>query len=688
MKRMTVINPNMATLGQERLGLSPFGLLSRLFTLELNGRVHREEGLWQQLALELLEDGESEDSREQPPAPEIHLNLDLKILMKALREERARYSEPKQPQNQSSRKEPEKKKKSKKQEQAEKIEAEKKPVSLTTEQRILERILLRERESRETTVVRLLKQGNFAQGNIPVGSNTAAILRGEQIVLFRQKHQSPASNKSDTIISDAFAEVHPVVSVAPGNRVPQDVVSSGPAAGIRGSNPHTHDISFLSSLLRKENAGYSPVLRLQESTYGSHEHGILPQTYGTAADLIFQESPSDDRRTEEADSVQRRSVTGERSSLRPATPSQQSVTPPSDAAIWRKTPALNTQPGTASHSISTLAQLNKQKDAQLSSAEAMPNNAPKRAVASVDMPLSQPNLPLVTQATTIPSGEGWTPQWQAEHPGVPAKTADRAESPGGSILLPDLLRYRREQAVSGASSSDEDRLPAALSAALKRAVDREHVTRSSSANQFKNQYASDKATNTEIARSNSQNLTSQAQMMPAVHSLPSAELKYRTAEPSEDQNSLQTKSTVQSLSEKKNVAVQKPLPENAAREAPFVQTAQPPFQPSNIPVDATLNQAVQHPLQPTNIAANAERAIPAGISVESALPVSSAEMEYRAQELVKQQNTQPSITAVLPLADQNIATLQQSFLCIHQQKPRKRKLLNQRTQRQASLRIQ
>ena len=173
MKQMTVINPNMATLGQERMELSPFGLLSRLFTLELSDRVRREEGLWQQLPLEFLEDGERDASDQASPAPEIYLNLDLKILTKALREEQKRNSEKKG--------------------KEEKKDDQKSPAAYTAQQRILERILLRERELRirEANIARLLIQTGPGYRQSAAGPEHFDVLHSAQPAL-RQEWRETA----------------------------------------------------------------------------------------------------------------------------------------------------------------------------------------------------------------------------------------------------------------------------------------------------------------------------------------------------------------------------------------------------------------------------------------------------------------------------------------------------------------
>ena len=57
-------------------------------------------------------------------------------------------------------------------------------------------------------------------------------------------------------------------------------------------------------------------------------------------------------------------------------------------------------------------------------------------------------LTLATRAAAVPSAGGWTPQTLPAHPGYPApKSQENGQAVGGSILLPDVLRRRREQAL-------------------------------------------------------------------------------------------------------------------------------------------------------------------------------------------------------------------------------------------------
>ncbi|BFL41006.1 hypothetical protein [Agathobaculum massiliense] len=62
----------------------------------------------------------------------------------------------------------------------------------------------------------------------------------------------------------------------------------------------------------------------------------------------------------------------------------------------------------------------------------------------------------VSWSTAAPAGEGWSPRWQAEHPGFTAskgvRGAEKGQPLGGSILLPDQLRLCRQRALEQAEA--------------------------------------------------------------------------------------------------------------------------------------------------------------------------------------------------------------------------------------------
>ena len=123
-KDISVIKPDMAVVGQDRLGLSPFGMLSQVFHQEVVRRSQLHLGFYQPVPLALLEEEQREEAAAAKPA-ELHLQFEVTVKVEA----------------------PKEKAKGKK-------EAQEKPAPAAPEQRILERVRLLQkelRESRETT---------------------------------------------------------------------------------------------------------------------------------------------------------------------------------------------------------------------------------------------------------------------------------------------------------------------------------------------------------------------------------------------------------------------------------------------------------------------------------------------------------------------------------------------------------
>lgn len=84
METIAVTKPDMAVLRRNRLGLSPFGLLSQAFAAGILNRAGHDIGPYREFPLEFLEEGELEDT----PAPNLyHINLELKVILDALRKE-------------------------------------------------------------------------------------------------------------------------------------------------------------------------------------------------------------------------------------------------------------------------------------------------------------------------------------------------------------------------------------------------------------------------------------------------------------------------------------------------------------------------------------------------------------------------------------------------------------------------
>ena len=122
-------------LRQEQLGLSPFGLLSRLFQEELERRVQQNLGAYAPVPLTLLEEPDQEAAAQPVP---VSLHLDVHVEAPKLREEKDKT-------------------------------APKREWDKPAELRILERVQLRERELRETREVlhRLELRLNGQRWNLP-----------------------------------------------------------------------------------------------------------------------------------------------------------------------------------------------------------------------------------------------------------------------------------------------------------------------------------------------------------------------------------------------------------------------------------------------------------------------------------------------------------------------------------------
>lgn len=151
METLGVIKPDMRIERQETL--SPFGLLTQLFTEELLRRNAQAMGSYRPMQLAYLEEGEPEETG---ASPEIHFDLDVDLIVNKLL----------------------------KKEKDSKERSEKK----TPSQRILERVILREKEIRtaypETRRVVVESAGRRMTANLPLTRQTqakAAEQRGETI---------------------------------------------------------------------------------------------------------------------------------------------------------------------------------------------------------------------------------------------------------------------------------------------------------------------------------------------------------------------------------------------------------------------------------------------------------------------------------------------------------------------------
>ncbi len=91
MKTIASAKENMALLSQEQLTQAAFGTLCQAFALRLLERAGYEDGLYQQVALEFLEEGQ-----ESPPPVENVFNIDLSIVLESLRKEEKEHRQEKQ----------------------------------------------------------------------------------------------------------------------------------------------------------------------------------------------------------------------------------------------------------------------------------------------------------------------------------------------------------------------------------------------------------------------------------------------------------------------------------------------------------------------------------------------------------------------------------------------------------------
>ncbi|MCD8335244.1 MAG: hypothetical protein LUC35_07920, partial [Clostridiales bacterium] len=91
MKTITSAKENMALLSQEQLSQAAFATLCQAFALRLLERAGYEDGLYQQAALDFLEEGQ-----ESPPPVENVFNIDLSIVLESLRKEEKERRQEKQ----------------------------------------------------------------------------------------------------------------------------------------------------------------------------------------------------------------------------------------------------------------------------------------------------------------------------------------------------------------------------------------------------------------------------------------------------------------------------------------------------------------------------------------------------------------------------------------------------------------
>ena len=311
-------------LGQNKTGLSPFGILSALFTRDIMERSEQQIGWYEPLPLQFLEDGEQEE--EQAPVPKINLTFDLEVLLKAIREER------------------------KKDEKAEKAPK-------TPEQRILERIILRERETviRDSSARRIILESG-----------------GRQITLAARVPQTPGNyvirRQTDKVF---MSSTETSVPAAEAGKLASDRLLPSQGAITRRSAPGWDGAAYRAMNLVNGAAGRA-LSRREEAALST-----LPGR--------------------------------ERTADRPMRPAERSA-----GSRW-----IGSEREAASRTI---------------------------AVQTSARPWSP--MALASQVSVAPSGGGWEPKWQELHPGFPsALTKAEPESQGGSILLPDVMRRRRAEAI-------------------------------------------------------------------------------------------------------------------------------------------------------------------------------------------------------------------------------------------------
>ena len=83
MKRIAVTKPEMGVLDHQRPSLSPFGVLAQTFAEEVLARSAWEEGIWPAVPLALLEEEEEHALPALPP--KVTLQMDLRLVLEALR---------------------------------------------------------------------------------------------------------------------------------------------------------------------------------------------------------------------------------------------------------------------------------------------------------------------------------------------------------------------------------------------------------------------------------------------------------------------------------------------------------------------------------------------------------------------------------------------------------------------------
>ena len=78
-KDIAVTRADTAVVGQERLGLSPFGMLSQLFNQQILQRTQLMAGAYPHMPLALLDEGEGEARPAADKGDELHLEVEVNV---------------------------------------------------------------------------------------------------------------------------------------------------------------------------------------------------------------------------------------------------------------------------------------------------------------------------------------------------------------------------------------------------------------------------------------------------------------------------------------------------------------------------------------------------------------------------------------------------------------------------------
>lgn len=87
-KDISVARPDMAVVGQDRLGLSPFGMLSRVFNQEILQRSRLMAGAYREVPLTLLEEEDGENVPAASKPPELRLDVAVNVTVETPEEKK------------------------------------------------------------------------------------------------------------------------------------------------------------------------------------------------------------------------------------------------------------------------------------------------------------------------------------------------------------------------------------------------------------------------------------------------------------------------------------------------------------------------------------------------------------------------------------------------------------------------